>query len=134
MLKKILLLSCFLSFPAFAQSPVACDLSVEFGSFSSTIDATSYESIMEKILAAPAVSEKHIENLGPNGERLLCVHMAHEAAIRPLYEELKPLVPPKSKTGWVKLSNRLGDHVQTRQISSWLDEDLEVPATDRAFD
>lgn len=134
MLKRFLAIALLTPLPALAQTIPSCDLSAEFGSFTSTIDARAYEAIMEKILAAPGVTEKHVENLGPNGERTLCVTLAGESAISSLYQTLKPLVPAKSKTGWVSLSTRLGDQYKTRQIASWLDEDLEIPATDRAFD
>lgn len=134
MLKRFLTLALLIPLPALAQTQPVCDLSAEFSSFTTTIDAMAYESIMEKILASPDVMEKHVENLGPNGERTLCVNLVNEAAIRPLYQSLKPLVPAKSKTGWVSLSTRLGDQYKTRQIASWLDEDLDIPATDRAFD
>lgn len=120
--------------PVSAQAPLPCDIRVDFGSFTSTIHAPSYEKIMDKVLVTPSVTEKHIENLGPNGERTLCLKMENEASIAPLYKNLKSLVPAKSKSGWVRVTTRQGDEFMTRQISSWLKEDLEAPATDRAFD
>lgn len=134
MFKGIFLLSLAALFSlsplAMAQSPLSCDIRADFGSFTATIDAPAYEKILAQALATPSITEKHIENIGPNGERTLCLMTQDEADIQPVYDDLKKLVPLKSKTGWVRLSTRLGDQVMTRKISSWTREGLDIPATD----
>lgn len=119
MLKKILLL-ILLSTPVFAaDDPVelppasapstrACDIRVEFGSYSTGIDAKVYQDVMKRIVANKDITEKHVENLSRTGERALCLIVPDETKIADTYEDLKATMPFESKFNWERITTRTG--------------------------
>ncbi len=116
MLKKLL---CFilLATPAHAADGIAhvCDIKIEFGSFTTAIDAVTYEKIMDKAQTLPAITEKHIENLQPTGQRTLCLTVPDETQLADTYDALRALLPDESKPGWEEITARNGSHFKTEE-------------------
>lgn len=111
MIKKLLVL-LLISMPAYAQTPLVCDIEIEFNSTSVGIDADVYAKIMKRITETPSVTEKHIENLGREGERTLCLSVKPEE-LDTVYEDLKSLIPEKSHNTWTRIKSRTGAEFKT---------------------
>lgn len=112
MLKKLLIL-LLVSTPIYAQqTPIVCDIEIEFNSTGVGIDADVYEKIMKRITETPSVTEKHIENLGREGERTLCLTVKPQE-LDTVYEELKSLIPEKSHNTWTRIKSRTGAEFKT---------------------
>ena len=93
---RTILLLCLIAFPAAAETPLACDIRIDFQTDTTGIDAPTYAKIMQKVLDTPAITEKHVDNLGKSGERTLCLAVAQEE-LDNVYEDLKSLIPAEIK-------------------------------------
>lgn len=114
---KILFIFLFLmSNPAFAETPLICDIEIEFNSEGSGIDASVYSKVMDRIIETPAITEKHAENVGAGGERTLCLKV-EENQIDVVYDDLKTLIPEESKTTWTRITSRTGRGFKTQPLS-----------------
>ena len=125
MLKKIISLALLILSPVsvHAQSidgmmPVdverECDVTIEFGSFTQTIDADTYAKIMERVNQRTDIAEKHAMNLQPNGGRTLCLKLSDGANGNEVYEDLKRFIPEEAKEGWEKITLKNGPSFQTK--------------------
>ena len=110
---KIFLVLLLVSTPAFAEPNLSCDIKIQFGSYTSGIDAKTYQAVMDKIVATPAVTEKHVEHLEDQGERTLCLLVKPEE-LDTTYKSLKVLIPAEDKLTWTKITSRTGDEFMTR--------------------
>lgn len=114
---KIVFLLLILSSPALAaEEKLTCDIEVEFNSDTSGIDANTYTKIMERIVATPTITEKHVENVGASGERTLCLRVQPDK-LDIVYKDLRTLVPEESQETWTRISSRDGQEFKTRPPS-----------------
>lgn len=106
MFRLILLLS-LLTAPAFAETPLPCDIRIDFATDTTGIDAPTYTKIMQKIIDTPSITEKHAENLGKSGERTLCLSVKEEE-LDTVYNDLKSLIPPEIKNFKTTITSKNG--------------------------
>lgn len=106
MFRLILLLSLLAS-PALAETPLSCDIRIDFATDTTGIDAHTYTKIMQKIIDTPAITEKHAENLGRSGERTLCLAVKQEE-LDTVYNDLKSLIPLEIKDYKTTITSKNG--------------------------
>ena len=111
---RTLLALLLISTPALADTPLTCDIELNFGSTGVGIDAKVYENIMRKVNETPSITERHIENLGQQGERTLCLKVT-PADINTVYADLKTLIPEEGNKTWTEIKSKNGQQFKTRQ-------------------
>jgi hypothetical protein len=98
--------------------PRSCDIRVEFGSFEIGIDSETYRAVSTMLDRDPRIAERHVEALQPMGERVLCV-VTEPGAQDSVYEDLRQMIPPESREGWVAVTGRDGKTYRNRWPEAW---------------